>query len=215
LKAQVEELDSRVGNLPTTGAIVVVTASYNGTPPDNAAKFVGWISGSSLAPGAFAGVRFTVFGCGDHDWAETFQRIPRLIDSKLAEHGAERIHPRGEGDQSDDIDTQFRDWYGGLFESLAKALRALITEPSELAKGHRYEVEVLEPSAEPETLVAEFGARPMVVLENRELQTGNGSKPPERSTRHIVFRIPQGLSYREGDHLAVLPRIRQHRSGAC
>jgi cytochrome P450 / NADPH-cytochrome P450 reductase len=206
LKAQVEELDSRVGNLPAAGAIVVVTASYNGTPPDNAAKFVGWISGSSLAPDAFAGVRFTVFGCGDHDWAETFQRIPRLIDSKLAEHGAERIHPRGEGDQSDDIDTQFRDWYGGLFESLARALRAPIAESGELLKGHRYEVELLGPSAEPETLVAEFGARPMLVLENRELQTGNGAQPPERSTRHIVFRIPQGLSYREGDHLAVLPR---------
>jgi cytochrome P450/NADPH-cytochrome P450 reductase len=37
-KTQVEELDTRVGKLPTSGGVVVVTASYNGTPTDNAAK---------------------------------------------------------------------------------------------------------------------------------------------------------------------------------
>jgi cytochrome P450 / NADPH-cytochrome P450 reductase len=204
--AQVEELDARVGKLPTTGAVIIVTASYNGTPTDNAAKFVAWVNSDKLPPDAFAGVRFTVFGCGDHDWAETFQRIPRLIDAKLAAHGGERIHPRGEGDQSDDIDTQFRGWYDGLFDALARMIGAPPAVPGDFVKGHRYEVEVLEPSDAPETLVAEFGARPMVVLENRELQIKDGARPSERSTRHIVFRVPEGLSYREGDHLAVLPR---------
>jgi cytochrome P450/NADPH-cytochrome P450 reductase len=205
-KAQVGELDAHVGKLPTSGAVVIVTASYNGTPTDDAAKFVAWVSDDKLKPDAFAGVRFTVFGCGDHDWADTFQRIPRLIDEKLAGHGGERIHPRGEGDQSDDIDTQFRGWYGGLFESLARALGAPAAAPHEVVKGHRYEVELLEPSAQPEVLVAEFGARPMLVLENRELQTRDGPRPSDRSTRHVVFRVPHGLSYREGDHLGVLPR---------
>jgi cytochrome P450/NADPH-cytochrome P450 reductase len=205
-KAQVAELDACIGKLPTAGAVIVVTASYNGTPTDNAAKFVAWVSDDKLPRDAFAGVHFTVFGCGDHDWAETFQRIPRLIDEKLASHGAERIHPRGEGDQSDDIDTQFRGWYGGLFESLARTLGAPAAAPDEVIKGHRYEVELLEPSAQAEALVAEFGARPMRVVESRELQTREGPRPSDRSTRHIVFRVPDGLSYREGDHLGVLPR---------
>ena len=39
-------------------------------PTDNAAKFVEWVSTKSLPPDAFAGVRFTVFGCGDHDAVE-------------------------------------------------------------------------------------------------------------------------------------------------
>ena len=108
--ATVAELDAYAGKLPTEGAVVIATASYNGTPPDNAAKFVEWLSGASLASKALAGVRYTVFGCGDHDWADTFQRIPRLIDAKLEEHGAEPIYPRAEGDQSDDIDSQFRNW---------------------------------------------------------------------------------------------------------
>ncbi|MBV8192320.1 MAG: cytochrome P450, partial [Alphaproteobacteria bacterium] len=137
--AEVAELDARVGELPRSGAIVIVTASYNGTPTDNAAKFVAWISGASLLRDAFAGVRFTVFGCGDHDWADTFQHIPRLIDAKLEEHGAERIHPRGEGDQSDDIDTQFRAWYADLFATLARSLGVPTADPTEVIIGHRYE----------------------------------------------------------------------------
>ena len=205
-QAQAEELDARVGNLPTAGAVIVVTASYNGTPTDNAAKFVEWLSGDKLTPKAFAGTRFTVFGCGDHDWADTFQRIPRLIDEKLVSYGAERIYPRGEGDQSDDMDTQFRNWYGGLFNSLASTLGALMTQPGDLVKTHLYEVELIEPSGTAETLVAEFGAREMMVIENRELQNKHGPRASDRSTRHIVFRVPDGLSYREGDHLGVLPR---------
>ena len=42
-------------------------------------------------------------------------------------------------------------------------------------KGHRYEVELLDPSGEPEGLVVEFGALPMRVLANRELQAAGKS----------------------------------------
>ncbi|BCH31186.1 NADPH--cytochrome P450 reductase [Mesorhizobium sp. L-8-10] len=204
--SRVEELDARAESLPGDGAVVIVTASYNGTPTDNAAKFVAWLEGGSIAPGALSGVRYTVFGCGDKDWADTFQRIPRLIDAKLEQLGAERIYPRGEGDQSDDIDTQFRDWYGGLFDSLAAALHVATVDTAELVKGHRYELELLTATAEPETLVSEFGARPLAVIENRELQTKDGPRPSDRSTRHVVFSLPEGLTYLEGDHLGVLPR---------
>ncbi len=201
----VGELDAHVGRLPTDGAVIVVTASYNGTPTDNSARFVQWLTGDTLASDALAGVRFTVFGCGDHDWADTFQRIPRLIDTGLEAHGAKRVHPRGEGDQSDDMDGQFRDWYRGLFEALTSALGMVSVDPGDIVKGHRYEVEVLPEPAEADTLIAEFGARRLVVAENRELQAKTGPKPSERSTRHIVFKLPQDLAFREGDHLGVLP----------
>jgi cytochrome P450/NADPH-cytochrome P450 reductase len=204
--ATVAELDAYAGKLPAEGAVVIVTASFNGTPPDNAAKFVEWLSGASLASKALAGVRYTVFGCGDHDWADTFQRIPRLIDAKLEEHGAERIYPRGEGDQSEDIDSQFRNWYGDLFGSLAKTLNVAAVDLDEAARGPRYEVEILEGAEAVRTLVAEFGAQPLSVAQNRELQRKDGPKPSERSTRHVEFRVPAGMSYREGDHLGVLPR---------
>ncbi|NMO93468.1 cytochrome P450, partial [Actinomycetospora sp. TBRC 11914] len=62
----VAPLDDRVGavrmgeaspsraDLPTDGAVVVVTASYNGMPPDNAAGFCDWLRGDTASA---AGVR--------------------------------------------------------------------------------------------------------------------------------------------------------------
>lgn len=203
----VAELDSHVGKLPTTGAVVIVTASYNGTPTDNAAKFVEWLTRADLAADALKGVRYTVFGCGDHDWADTFQRIPRLIDQKLAEHGAERIYAHGEGDQSADLDDQFRTWYANLFDALAKSLNIAPVDLDQVARGPRYEVEILAGTPGIDSLVAEFGAQPLTIAANRELQTKTGPKPSERSTRHVEFSVPSGLTYREGDHLGILPRI--------
>ncbi|MBV8186419.1 MAG: NADPH--cytochrome reductase, partial [Alphaproteobacteria bacterium] len=101
---------------------------------------------------------------------------------------------------------QFRAWYADLFATLARSLGVPTADPTEVIIGHRYEVELIEPSSSPETLVAEFGARPIPVLENRELQVKDGARASQRSTRHIVLRLPEGLAYREGDHLAVLPR---------
>ncbi len=71
---------------------------------------------------ALAGVRYTVFGCGNRDWASTFQAVPRLIDERLAALGAERLYARGEGDAREDFDGQFQAWYEPLGGTLAKAL---------------------------------------------------------------------------------------------
>ena len=80
-------------NCPRQGAVILATASYNGTPPDNAAEAsVNWITGPSLASDALKGVKFSVFGCGNRDWAATFQAIPRLLDTQLEKHGAQRLY---------------------------------------------------------------------------------------------------------------------------
>jgi cytochrome P450/NADPH-cytochrome P450 reductase len=55
-------------------------------------------------------------------------------------------------------------------------------------------------------LVAEYDARPMEIVANRELQVRDGPTPSERSTRHIELALPEGIAYRTGDHLGVLPR---------
>ena len=41
--AKVEPLDDHVGDLPLAGAVIVVTSSYNGAPPDNAIRFCEWL----------------------------------------------------------------------------------------------------------------------------------------------------------------------------
>ena len=103
-------LDDFVGKLPEQGGVLIFCASYNGAPPDNATQFVTWLGGD-LSKDAFAKVRYAVFGCGNSDWAATYQSIPRIIDEQLAAHGANSVDARGEGDARSDLDGQFEVWF--------------------------------------------------------------------------------------------------------
>src|SRR5215469_13019097 len=120
--ATVGALDEHADALPRQGAAIIVTASYNGQPPDNAAKFCQKLRDPALPSDAYAGVEYSVFGCGNRDWSATYQAIPTLIDAELQKHGGKRIYKRGEGDARGDFDRDYRAWYGELFPSLAKAL---------------------------------------------------------------------------------------------
>ena len=151
-------------------------------------------------------MNYTVFGCGDRDWAATYQRVPKMIDAALEAHGATRVYQRGEGDASDDFDGQFRGWYEHLWQPFSQVLGASVEEPEAMVKAHRYEVELVTDGTEVSPLVAEYDARPMKIVANRELQIRSGPKPSDRSTRHIELEVPEGVSYKAGDHLGVLPR---------
>src|SRR6185312_13842142 len=96
-------LDDYVGKLPTEGGVLIFCASYNGAAPDNASQFVKWLTDGGLAKDAFAKVRYAVFGCGNSDWAATYQSVPRLIDEQLRGHGGKSVYDRGEGDARSDL----------------------------------------------------------------------------------------------------------------
>ncbi len=121
--ARVGSMDDFVDRLPRDGALVVVTASYQGQPPDNARRFVEWLDG--LAPDALAGVRYAVLGCGDRKWARTFQAIPIRVDAALAAAGATPLRARGEIDADRDFVTAFETWYAGLWGELDAGLAAV------------------------------------------------------------------------------------------
>src|SRR5437762_3142938 len=103
-------LDDYVGKLPEQGGVLIFCASYNGAAPDNATQFVKWLGGD-LPKDAFAKLRYAVFGCGNSDWAATYQSVPRGIDEQLAAHGARNVYARGEGDARSDLDGQFESWF--------------------------------------------------------------------------------------------------------
>jgi cytochrome P450/NADPH-cytochrome P450 reductase len=206
--ATVAALDDYTNRLPTTGAVVIITSSYNGTPPDNAATFCAWLKDDTLGKTALQGVRYTLFGCGNHEWSATYQAIPHLIDAKMVEHGAERIYPRGEGDAAGDFDDAFLNWYRPLWKALGQVFSLDITGAAAAAEatqapGTLYTVERVSAPANP--VIAANGVRPLTIGVNRELQHANGNLPA-RSTRHIEVALPEGMTYRTGDHLGVLPR---------
>ncbi|MEV6682278.1 cytochrome P450 [Streptomyces erythrochromogenes] len=202
----VAPLDEYVKALDGTGATVLVCASYNGSPPDNAGRFCAWLDDPGTAPDACAGVRYAVFGCGHSDWASTYQAVPTLIDSSLAEHGAQRVHERGAGDAKGDFDGQYRAWRAGLWPALARTLNLPEAAGAPVAHPSRLALSMVN-SRETNPVVTSYRARPAIVRVNQELQqataAGNG-----HSTRHIEISLPPGTGYAAGDHLGVLPRNR-------
>ena len=195
-------LDDFAGKLPTDGAVVISTASYNGAPPDNAAEFVKWLD--AAAPGTAEGVNYAIFGCGNRDWASTYQDVPRFIDEKLTALGAKRMAERGEGDAREDIDGQFHDWFDTLWPSVNERfdLNIDFTAPAEAEP--LYEIEAAD-SVTANPVANQTGAIPLKVLENKELQHHPEGATHPRSTRHIEVELPEGVTYQPGDHLCVVP----------
>jgi cytochrome P450 / NADPH-cytochrome P450 reductase len=199
-----DALDEHTAAIPSGGATIVVSASYNGQPPDNAARFCGWLQDASTSKDACAGVSYTVFGCGNTDWAATYQAVPILVDAELEAHGAKRIHARGEGDVREDFDAQYRSWHNNLWSDIAQALDlpAAVADPASTEPKLAISLinrQVTNP------VIMSYHAQPAMVRLNRELQ-GSDGKPAERSTRHVEIALPAELTYHAGDHLGVLPR---------
>lgn len=197
-------LDDFAGQLPEEGGVLIFCASYNGAPPDNATQFVKWLGGE-LPKDAFAKVRYAVFGCGNSDWAATYQSVPRLIDEQLAAHGGRSVHARGEGDARSDLDGQFESWFAKAAPLAMKEFGVDSSFSRSADDEPLYQIEPVAPSAV-NAIVALGGVAAMKVLANSELQNKTGAAASDRSTRHIEVQLPAGVSYRVGDHLSVVPR---------
>jgi cytochrome P450/NADPH-cytochrome P450 reductase len=197
-------LDDFVGKLPEQGGVLIFCASYNGAAPDNATQFVKWLGGD-LPKDAFAKVRYAVFGCGNSDWAATYQSIPRIIDEQLAAHGGNSVYARGEGDARSDLDGQFESWFAKAAPVAVKEFGVDTSFTRRADDEPLYKVEPVAPTTI-NAVVALGGASPMKVQVNSELQNKSGANASDRSTRHIEVQLPPNLTYRVGDHLSVVPR---------
>ncbi|WP_344364749.1 cytochrome P450 [Streptomyces gobitricini] len=196
--AEVAPLDAYTGGLPTGRPVVVVAASYNGRPTDDAARFVEWLR--KAGAGSVDGVPYAVLGVGDRNWAATYQRVPGLLDERLAELGGVRLLARGEADASGDL--------GGAVRAFTDALRGELLE--------RYGDPSATPAAEPEgpaytvteltggpldAAARRHGLVPMTVTGSRSLTEPGYA----RVKRFVRLALPDGVTYRTADHLTVLP----------
>ena len=129
-------LDSAVEKVPSDGPVVIITASFDGQfrysyviaqrvnpkpgqPADNATYFVKWLSDLQGEP--LSNLRYAVFGCGNRDWVQDYQRIPRLVDELIDNHGGQALLPRGEGDAGgSEMFNEFDNWEGLLFKKLTE-----------------------------------------------------------------------------------------------
>jgi cytochrome P450/NADPH-cytochrome P450 reductase len=190
-------LDSAAGQLPTDGAVIIVTATYEGQPPDNARKFVVWLDG--LPANALTGVKYAVFGCGNKDWARTYQAIPKKIDQRLADLGATRLIERGEANARGDFFGDFDRWYADFWQKIGAVFGQEARTPAPMPL---FEVEFVQGIRDP--LLRQNNLQMGTLVENREL-VNMAAAPQSRSKRHFEIALPEGMTYRTGDYLAVLP----------
>ncbi|PUA36516.1 NADPH--cytochrome reductase [Paenibacillus elgii] len=205
IRSEAAALNDRLGHLPKEGALIIITSSYNGKPPGNARQFVQWLE--QVEAGELSGVHYSVFGCGDHNWASTYQEVPRFIDEQLAAKGATRFSLRGEADASGDFEKQFEAWKSQMWTD---AMKTFDLKLNENAEKERSTLNIQFVSGFAETPLAQsYDAVHATVAENRELQQpGSG-----RSTRHIEIELPEEVTYQEGDHLGVFPSNRKENVG--
>ncbi|MFB7664990.1 bifunctional cytochrome P450/NADPH--P450 reductase [Kitasatospora sp. NPDC056138] len=194
-------LDAHRAALPTDRPVVITAASYNGQPTDDAAAFVRWLE--TAGPGAARGVRYAVLGVGDRNWSATYQRVPALIDERLAALGATRLLDRAEADASGDL-------AGGVRAFTAALRAALLTQYGDPATAG---APVRPEPAGPGYTVTEVGGHPLDALAARHgltamtvTETGALTHPDHPRVKRLVrLALPEGTAYRTGDHLTVLP----------
>ncbi|MFF4219416.1 bifunctional cytochrome P450/NADPH--P450 reductase [Streptomyces nondiastaticus] len=203
----VASLDDYVSKLRAAeGPVVIVAASYNGRPTDDAAEFVASLE--EPEPGSLDGIRYAVLGVGDRNWAATYQRVPSLIDERLTAAGATPLLERGAADASGDFAGAVDRWTGDLWTALLERYGDPVPHAAAAAAEHEEDPGLYELHDTTESvtgaLAARHGVRPMRVLDAYELVDTDHELG--RSKRFLRLRLPDGVTYRTGDHLAVLPR---------
>ncbi|KAJ5572635.1 hypothetical protein N7450_009619 [Penicillium hetheringtonii] len=194
-EAEIASLDSAAQNIPKDELVVLISASYEGQPPDNAAHFFEWLS--KLEGKSLEGTNYAVFGCGHHDWASTFHRIPKAINELIKQNGGNRLCELGLSDAANsDMFTDFDSWgettfwpavtakYGGGDDKATKPKSSLQVEVSAGSRASTLGLQLEEG----------------FVVENQLL-----TKAGVPAKRILRFKLPSDMTYQCGDYLAVLP----------
>ncbi|USP74599.1 uncharacterized protein yc1106_01873 [Curvularia clavata] len=191
----VDTLDTARESMPTDKPVVIITASYEGAPADNAAHFVNWVG--TLKGNDFKDVSYAIFGCGHRDWAKTFHKVPKYLDAVLEERGATRLVNMGSTDAaSGDIFTDFETWEDQI---LWPALREKYGSTETQADNSLETTLNVEVTA-PRSSTLRQDVREARVEEVKILSDSDATKK-----RHIEISLPSDMTYSAGDYLAVLP----------
>ncbi|GAB7184016.1 hypothetical protein ATKI12_3847 [Kitasatospora sp. Ki12] len=196
---EIAALDTYADGLPTDRPVVITAASYNGQPTDDAAAFVRRLQEDGGAEGRAEGVRYAVLGIGDRTYAATYQRVPALIDDRLAALGGTRLLARAEADASGDL--------SGTVRQFTEALRLALLESYGDADAPA------EPRQEAGYTVTEVTGGPLAALAARHgmaeltVTAVDSLTDPAypRVKRMVRLALPEGVGYRSADHLTVLP----------
>ncbi|KJB85663.1 NADPH--cytochrome P450 reductase [Paenibacillus sp. E194] len=199
-RSEAAPLHDYVGRLPKEGAVLIVTASYNGRPPKNGASFVKWLG--ETRPRELEGVQYAVLGCGDRNWANTYQSVPTFIDEQLERAGGTRLALRGEADAGGEFEQQVHTWIDAMWNNVKQAFGVEENRPEDNSDQVQNAIHVQVMSRlSTLPLVRNHDAFFAVVQQNRVHHIASD----KACTWQLEIALPHGITYRKGDILGVLP----------
>jgi cytochrome P450 / NADPH-cytochrome P450 reductase len=197
--ATVAPLDSAVGGLPDADAVLIVASSYNGQPTDDAREFLAWLqSDETVLQGD---PLFAVLGVGDHNWADTYQAVPKIYDERLTALGGRPLLPRAAADTSGDLTGTLEEFTPALWAALSEHFGDPDATPLTATDEPLYDLKLIEG---PLTAAIDerFAVQPMTVVLNDELVSADNSLG--QAKHYVRVTLPESMSYSTGDHLTVL-----------
>ncbi|KAJ7106189.1 hypothetical protein C8R44DRAFT_805859 [Mycena epipterygia] len=202
---------------------VICVATYNGEPPDAALSFSDMLDTEIKAgnESRFAGINFCVFGAGNTQWGPTFQAFPSKVDANMAALGGNRIFEKGTGDANADQDGDFTEWITRLWVATAvnfgidlnggvqagESLSNMLTESPEYSADTVKVVFLQQPlSSDAASSLSQPPVPGFIQATLRSnIELVDKDTPLPRGMRLLTFDIPEGFTYREGDHMEVFP----------
>ncbi|KAK3358533.1 putative bifunctional P-450:NADPH-P450 reductase [Lasiosphaeria ovina] len=171
--------------------------------PDNwnAALFCGWLT--SLEGSELDGLSYAVYGCGHHDWTQTFHRVPKLVDTTIRARGGSRICDLGLSDAAQgEMFADFEQWeYDVFWPAMKVKYGAAETAHGEATHGEGQLASALSVHfSAPRSSTLRQDVREAAVVSAKTLTGPRGSPK-----RHLEIQMPDGMAYQAGDYLAVLP----------
>jgi cytochrome P450/NADPH-cytochrome P450 reductase len=197
--ATIAPLDAAAGGLPGADAVLIVASSYNGQPTDDAREFVTWLLSDDAA--LQGNPLFVVLGVGDHNWADTYQAVPKEIDERLTALGGRPLLPRTSADTSGDLTGTLEEFTTALWTSLSEHFGDPDATPMTANDEPLYDLKFIEGPVTA-AIDARFAVQPMTVTLNDELVSPDNSLG--QAKHYVRVALPDGIEYSTGDHLTVL-----------
>ena len=201
-ETRVRSMDDALGTLPEDRVVVVVTSTYNGKAPDSSVQSESALDAGMFNDARWPDTRYAVLGIGSSSWPN-YQAWPRRVDTAFEATGAERLVTRGEADTEGDFDSQVSAFLANLWRALGAK--------GEAAKASGLGLTFVD-TLDARAAVLPDQAQPLEIISNRELISSpdglfdTRKYAPRSSTRLIRVKLPTGMAYQTGDHIAIYAR---------